>query len=64
MRSFWLKCFFGVLPDLFPFGPLYFGVFLGLAERPRFSPEPPDPSLIPAYVHQLYNITHSLVVFL
>ena len=51
MRSFWLACFFGVLPDLFPFGPLYFGVFLGLAERPRFSPEPPDPSLIPAYVH-------------
>src|SRR3972149_6787177 len=64
LRSFSLACFFGVLPDLFSFGPLYVAVLLGLAERPRFSPEPPDPLLIPAYVHQLYNITHSLVVFL
>ena len=64
LRSFSLACFFGVLPDLFSFGLLHVAVLLGLAERPRFSPEPPDPSLIPAYVHQLYNITHSLVVFL
>ena len=62
--SFGLACFFGVLPDLFSFGPFHVAVLLGFAERPRFSPEPPDPSLIPAYVHRLYNVTHSLVVFL
>ena len=26
--------------------------------------EPPDPSIIPAFVYHAYNVTHSLVVWL
>ena len=63
-RNFWLALCFGMLPDLCSFGPLYLAVVLGLAERPHFAHEPPDPSRIPAYVHRVYNVTHSLVVFL
>jgi len=63
-RSFWTAFFFGVAPDFFAFGPMFAnGIlvhgldFLGnLGRRP-------DPSLIPAYVHSIYNVTHSLVVF-
>ena len=63
-RNFWLAFFFGILPDLFSFGPFFVSVYLGFVERPHFSQEPPDPSLIPAYVHRAYSVTHSLVVFL
>jgi membrane-bound metal-dependent hydrolase YbcI (DUF457 family) len=63
-RSFGLAFFFGILPDLVSFGPFYVAVFLGLAQRPRFGHEPPDPSLFPFYVHGAYSVTHSLVVFL
>ncbi len=62
-RSFWAAFSFGVLPDLLSFGPFFALVFLGLAQRPSFANEPPDPSLIPTYVHQIYSITHSLPVF-
>ncbi|MGQ0812296.1 MAG: metal-dependent hydrolase [Nitrospiraceae bacterium] len=37
---------------------------LGLAEQPDFSHGSPPESSIPQYVHHLYNVTHSLVVFL
>ena len=63
-RNFWLAFWFGILPDLCSFGPFYVAVLLGFAERPHFGHEPPDPSLIPAYVHRVYSVTHSLVVFL
>lgn len=52
--------FFGVAPDLFSFG-LFFvqklfsrGVFWG----------PPEIIQIPQYVYMLYNLTHSLVIFI
>jgi membrane-bound metal-dependent hydrolase YbcI (DUF457 family) len=63
-RNFGLAFCFGMLPDLCAFGPFYLAVVLGLAERPHFGHEPPDPSLFPAYVHRVYSVTHSLVVFL
>lgn len=53
---------FGVGPDLFSFGILFVTMFLGLSPRPDWS-GPPDPSLIPGYIHTLYNITHSFVTF-
>lgn len=62
-KSYWLSLFFGVAPDLFSFGIFFMSTFLGFAERPHFGSEPPDLSLIPAYVGHLYNITHSLVIF-
>lgn len=62
-KSFWLAFFFGVAPDLFSFGPFFISTFLGLAKRPNFGSEPPDPSSIPSYVHSLYNVTHSIIIF-
>lgn len=63
-RSFWTAFLIGTAPDLFSFGLVFanglrahgLDFFNGLGH-------PPDPALIPAYVHQLYNATHSLVVF-
>jgi len=62
-RTFWWAFFIGLAPDLFSFGPFFLVSFLGLTGRSPFSGGPPDPALIPSYVHQLYNPTHSLIVF-
>jgi len=62
-RNFWLSFLIGIAPDVLSFGPFFLISFLGLTERPRFSGGPPDLALIPSYINQLYNLTHSLVVF-
>jgi hypothetical protein len=62
--SFWMAFLFGMAPDVFSFGAFFISVFLGIQEFPPFGTEPPDPSLIPHYVSNLYNISHSLVIFL
>jgi hypothetical protein len=62
--SFWLAFVLGLAPDLLSFGILYLAVALGLAERPDFSHGTPPESSIPQYVHHLYNVTHSLMIFL
>jgi hypothetical protein len=54
--------FFGVMPDLFSFGILFTLSALRIVSGPDFGDGPPDPSAIPAYVHRLYNVTHSLVI--
>ena len=62
-KNFWMAFFFGIAPDIFSFGvfaPLY---WLGIVSGPDWSLGPPDPSAIPQYVHSLYHITHSLIVF-
>ncbi len=61
--SYWKAFFFGVFPDLASFGIFTAFTVLGLVSGPDWNAGPPDPSLIPSYVHQLYNVTHSLVVF-
>lgn len=61
-KSFWLAFFFGIAPDLFSFGPFFAGVFLGLKPWPNFQIEPTQP-IMPSYVHSLYNITHSAIIF-
>lgn len=61
-RSFWTAFFFGIAPDLFSFGIFTASVWLGFASGPDWGHRP-DPSLIPAYVHSLYDVTHSLVIF-
>lgn len=63
-KSFWLAFLFGVLPDALSFGPFWVAQFLSIGNKVRFGPEPPDPRLIPQYVHLLYTITHSAIIFL
>ncbi|HEU4686491.1 MAG TPA: hypothetical protein VFS39_18435 [Nitrospira sp.] len=62
--SFWLAFAIGLAPDLFSFGILYVAAMLGLDQKPDFSHGMPPESSIPPYVHQLYHVTHSLIVFL
>lgn len=62
--SFWLAFMIGLAPDLLSFGILWSAATLGLEDQPDFSHGPPPESSIPQYVHDLYNVTHSLVVFL
>lgn len=63
-RSFRTAFLFGMAPDFFSFGLLFASSLLlhGLDFFNNLG-HPPDPALIPAYVHNLYNVTHSLVVF-
>lgn len=62
-RQFWWSFFFGIMPDLLSFGILTASVWLGIGIAPDWSGGPPAMSSIPSYVSSLYNVTHSLVVF-
>ncbi len=62
-RSFLLSFSFGIIPDLFSFGIFWVAVVLGLNQRPDFA-EPPSSLNIPHYVSQLYQVSHSFVIFL
>lgn len=62
-KSFWAAFCFGVAPDFFSFGLFTISVWLGMASGPDWQSGAPSPDAIPQYVHSLYNITHSLVVF-
>ena len=62
--SFWLAFAIGLAPDLFSFGILWVAAVLGLSPQPDFSHGTPPESTIPPYVHHLYNVTHSFVLFL
>ncbi len=62
-RDYWLAFLFGVLPDLLSFGILSAAAILGLSNGPDWQNGPPAAESIPAYVHILYNYTHSLVIF-
>lgn len=63
-RAFWTAFGFGIGPDLASFGLFFVQRWLGLAPALDFRHGPPDPSLVPAYVHALYDVTHSLVIAL
>lgn len=61
---FLLAFLFGIVPDLLSFGAFFVSMALGFVERPNFSAEPPPAAdAIPLYVHYLYNVTHSVIVF-
>ena len=62
-KSFWISFFFGIAPDLFSFGLFSIMNILGLASGPDWSQGIPDSHAIPQYIHSLYNVTHSLIVF-
>jgi hypothetical protein len=56
----WLAVAFGTLPDLVSFGSMFNSVFL---RKILFFKKPPQ-SLFPAYIMRLYNICHSLIIWL
>jgi hypothetical protein len=62
--SFRLAFVIGLAPDLLSFGILWTAATLGVSPTPDFSHGTPPESTIPDYVHALYNVTHSLLVFL
>jgi len=62
--GFCLAFVIGLAPDLLSFGVLWTAATLGLAQQPDFSHGTPPASSIPQYVHQLYNVTHSFIVFI
>lgn len=63
-KRYWLAFLFGVAPDLLSFGPVFAsGLWLNGLEFFRGIGHPPAASLIPDYVHHLYSLTHSLLVF-
>ena len=62
-KEFWWSFALGMAPDLLSFGVFTGMMILGLASSPDWSAGPPPDGAIPPYVHLLYNITHSLVVF-
>ena len=62
-KSFWLSFAIGISPDIFSFGVFWLATFFGISQRPDWKHGPPDISLIPGYVGNLYNITHSLIIF-
>ncbi len=59
-KSFWLSFLFGISPDLFSFGIFTFARVLQM-EGGGFGK--PELASIPNYVHTLYDITHSYIVF-
>ena len=62
-RSFWISFLFGILPDFLAFAPLTLAMVLGLSNHEWQFGEPPDPNGLPAYIFQVYNVSHSLVIF-
>ena len=60
---FFLAIMFGMLPDLLSFGVHNVAMHAGLCPMIDWSKGHPGMSDIPQYVHMLYDISHSLVVF-
>lgn len=61
-RDYLIAFFFGIMPDLLAFGPLFVSGLLGFSAWPQRM-EPPALSGIPSYVFSTYHVTHSLVVY-
>lgn len=72
-KSYLLAMIFGMLPDALSFGVFIVAGILGIVKLPYSSSNPASPSAslggppdlasIPTWVGQLYNPTHSLIVF-
>lgn len=62
-QSFITALLFGTGPDLLSFGVYFAAIALGISDSVAFQFEPPQDHLIPGYVHTLYGITHSSIVF-
>lgn len=62
--QFLLAFLIGIAPDLFSFGLYSLLIWLGVERGVSWSGGPPPVSAIPEYVAVLYNLTHSLIIFL
>jgi hypothetical protein len=62
-RDYIIAFLFGIGPDLFSFGLFFLSIFFGFESWPAGNITPPNAKVIPEYVHYLYNITHSLVIY-
>lgn len=68
--NFWWAAFWGAFPDLFAFAPLFIAMMLAkvgiISPIPSMTPrEPfsPDTHILFQFTSELYNISHSLVIF-
>ncbi len=62
-RDYAISFLFGIGPDLFSFGVLYFVSLVTKASLPIGRFEPPNYPIIPEYVSSLYSFTHSLIIY-
>jgi len=60
----WIEAVRASLPELPQAKETRYRAALGLSPQPDFSHGTPPESTIPPYVHHLYNVTHSFVLFL
>lgn len=61
-RDYIIAFLFGISPDLFSFGLLFLASFLGI-ESIGSGFQRPELDSIPQFVHTMYDITHSLVMY-
>ena len=64
IKKYFLAFLVGMSPDIFSFGILWLSVHLGISPSIDWSKDHPDMSQVPFYVHNLYDLTHSLIIFL
>lgn len=62
-RNYITAFLFGISPDLLAFGPFFISAFLGFTPMPFGRIEPPSSNFIPQYVHSIYSVTHSLIIY-
>lgn len=62
-KDYLLAFLFGVGPDLLAFGPFFLSIIFGFASWPAGKFEPPNFPVIPEYVHGLYDISHSFLIY-
>ena len=62
-KNYLIAFLIGVSPDAFSFGIFMLARITGFSKM-DFSGGHMDQSLVPQYVHVLYNFTHSLIIFL
>ncbi len=62
-RDYIIAFLFGIGPDLLAFGPFFVSMLLGFTSWPFGKIEPPNYPVVPQYVHNIYDVTHSLVIY-
>jgi len=63
-KSFWISFVIGMAPDLLAFGIYFIGTLAGIHPRRNFAGSRPDISTLPKYVFTLYDLSHSIIVFI